>query len=132
MQVIVDELWFCFCNSSFQKKRTTKAKQQEENGLHLKLKEYYSKKKSALNSEKSVAPSQTFTRGKLLQETSQRNKTLKLSESEPQNNAVDSAMETEDSNAILSNLDSEQTDVMDEDPPDMSGTYLCTCRGGGV
>ncbi len=37
---------------------------------------------------------------------------------------MSSAMETEESSATLSNLDSEQTDVMDDDLPDMSGKEI--------
>ena len=108
-----------FKNSSFQKKKLKERESGKE--LRLKLKDYYSKKESKSNSEKTTVQALALTRGKLLQETSQKNITSKLNESEPQNKIVDSAMETEDSTATLSNLDSEQTDAMDDDLPDMSG-----------
>jgi hypothetical protein len=108
-----------FKNSSFQTKKLKECESGKE--LCLKLKDYYSKKESKSNSEKSAVQALALTRGKLLQETSQKNITSKQNESEPQNKIVDSAMETEDSTATLSNLDSEQTDAMDEDLPDMSG-----------
>ena len=79
-----------------------------------------------MNSEKSAVQPQPFTRGKLLQETSQRNETLKMSESEVQNDVEDSAMKTEVPTDALSNLDWEQAEAMDEDLPDMSSTY-CIC-----
>ena len=101
---------------NFQKK-TTKEKTSEKE-LHLKLKDYYLMKKSKSNSKKVQAP--MVTRGKLLQETSQKNQTSKLSESDLRNNVIDSTTDVEDSTATLSNLDSEQTDVMDEDFVDLS------------
>ena len=76
-----------------------------------------------MNNEKSAVQPQPFTRGKLLQETSQRSGTMKLSESEGQNDVEESAMKTEDPTDALSNLDWEQTEAMDEDLPDMSSTY---------
>ena len=76
-----------------------------------------------MDSEKSAVQPQPFARGKLLQETSQRNEILKLSESEGQNDVEDSAMKTEDPTDALSNLDWEQTETMDEDLPDMSSRY---------
>ena len=79
-------------------------------------------KKSKSNSKKVEAP--MVTRGKLLQETSQ---TSKLSESDLRNNTIDSTMDTEDSTAALSNQNSEQTDVMDEDSVDLSGKRQPYC-----
>ena len=91
-----------------------------EKELRLRLKDYYLLKKSKSNKKKTAVPASTVTRGKLLQETSQKNQTSKLNGSDLSKNMVDS--ETEDSTATLSNLESEQTDaVMDEDFPDLSG-----------
>ena len=88
----------------------------------LKLKDYYCKKKSQSNNENITVQAPVLTRWKFLQKASQ--KTSKLSETELENNNMSSAMETEESSATLSNLDSEQTDVMDDDLPDMSGKEI--------
>ena len=87
-----------------------------EKELRLRLKDYYLLKKSKSNKKKTAVPASTVTRGKLLQETSQKNQTSKLNGSDLSKNMADS------STATLSNLESEQTDaVMDEDFPDLSG-----------
>ncbi|XP_028416504.1 treslin-like [Dendronephthya gigantea] len=87
-------------------------------GLRKKLKDYYSRKKSELNSEKHVEL-QAMTRGRLCQETaSQRIKAAQINETSSQNNKLESTMKTDDPTEVTSNFDSEK---MDEDLPDLSG-----------
>ena len=87
-----------------------------EKNLHVKLKDYYSKKKSQSNHEK-TAGAAALTRGRQIQETSQQNRAKKLSQSDAQDKILEDTMQ----DTTLSNLDSEPTDVMDEDFPDVSG-----------